>query len=176
MLHLQNINDILIYSRINECSNLSPRMLKYNPGTRNVTSCVIFRPPWSWDEEEEVTSEQVTHLGFRSLGSIARGEMCRNLLSRNIIEHALVKTNLKLFSSCQSLTQLCCAALYVMDWLSRVCLCHRQPIRLLHRGDLTNQRTGKCSAEVAGSQRPQADLRNTRHCPHPSSSYSVITH
>ena len=43
--------------------------------------------------------------------------------------YCLLKTNLELFPSCKSLTQLCYAALYVMDWLSRVCLCHRQPIR-----------------------------------------------
>ena len=47
-------------------------MRKYKPGTRNVTTCNICRPPAFCAEEvdDEVTSEQVTHLGFRSLESI----------------------------------------------------------------------------------------------------------
>ena len=154
-----------------DCTNLRPRIVKYNPGTRNVTSCVIFRPRGSWDEEEEVSREQVTHLGARSLGSITRVfvKECKEI-------YCLLKTNLELFPSCKSLTQLCYAALYVMDWLSRVCLCHRQPIREQRWGTLTNQRSRYFSAEVAGSLRPQAEWRNTRRCPHPSSCSVIHSH
>ena len=65
----------------------------------------------------------------------------------------LLILNLKLFSSCQSLTLLCCAALYVMDWLSRVCLVSQaaNQVAALRRSDQSEDRILLCGAEVAGA-------------------------